>query len=57
MALVLAVTVTLVLLLGCVTVVGVFNAALTVQYDRVTVMQGAVHASIFAAFLFFAFVP
>lgn len=38
-------------------VLTLFNAVLTVAYDRVTVMQGAIHMTLFGAFLFFAFVP
>jgi Ca2+:H+ antiporter len=35
----------------------VFVSGMTVQRGRVTVLQGAIHLSVFAAFLFLAFVP
>ncbi len=38
-------------------ILAVFVSGMTVQRGRVTVLQGTIHLSVFAAFLFLAFVP
>ena len=38
-------------------ILAVFVSGMTVQRGRVTVLQGAIHLSVFGAFLFLAFVP